>query len=343
MACRCGQGYTAPMISKLDLEGARSAVAAFATRTPLLWAADLTARVGTDVYLKLESLQVTGSFKIRGAANRLMALTEDERSRGVVTSSSGNHGTAVAQVAAKMAVPATICVPHWVDPVKRGAMEAAGARVVLAGGTFDEADAHALTLAKEEGLTFVHPFDDPWVIAGQGTVGLEILDELPDVGELLAPLSGGGLVGGIAYGVKEAGHGAAITAVSAERATVMLESVRAGRPVEMEEEETLANALSGGIGLQNRHTFELVRSLVDGHVTVSEEATAEGIAYAARELHLVVEGGGAVGLAAALSGAWTPRCPGTPIAIVVSGGNVSAERIREVTQNRPPETVRPGS
>ena len=331
------------MISKLDLEVARSAVAAFATRTPLLWAADLTARIGTDVYLKLESLQVTGSFKIRGAANRLMALTEDERSRGVVTSSSGNHGTAVAHVAARMAVPATICVPDWVDPVKRAAIEAVGAQVVLAGQTFDEADAHAWILAKKRGLTFVHPFDDPWVIAGQGTVGLEILDELPDVGELLAPLSGGGLVGGVAYGVTEAGHGAAVTAVSSARATVMLESLRAGRPVEIEEEETLANALSGGIGLRNRHTFKLVRDLVDRHVTVSEEATAAAVAYAARELHLVVEGGGAVGLAAALTGAWTPRDPGTPIAIVVSGGNVSAERLREVMRKCPPEAPRPAS
>ena len=320
------------MSTELDLEAARKAVAGFVTRTPLLWAADLTARAGSDIYLKLESLQVTGSFKIRGAANRMTALTEEERTRGVVTCSSGNHGRAVAHVAGMMAIPATICVPDWVDPVKHSAMEAAGARVFLAGKTYDEAEARALELESEEGLTFVHPFDDEWVIAGQGTVGLEILEEVPDLAEVLVPLSGGGLAGGIAYAVKEARPQAIITAVSAERAAVMLGSLEAGRPIEMEEEETLARALSGGIGLQNRHSFEIVRDYVDRHVTVSEEAIAGAMGYAIGELHLVVEGGGAVALAAVLSGAWKPMRRGAPVAIVVSGGNVSAEQIREVAE-----------
>ena len=319
------------MSTEPDVQAAREVLSGLVARTPVLWAADLTARVGSDIYLKLESLQVTGSFKIRGAANRMMALTEDERARGVVTCSSGNHGRAVAHVAATMAIPATICVPDWVDPVKHAAMEATGARVVLAGATYDEADARAWDLEREEGLTFVHPFDDPWVIAGQGTVGLEILEEVPDLSEVLVPLSGGGLAGGIAYAVKEVSPEVVVTAVSAERAAVMLSSLQAGRPIEMEEEETLANALSGGIGLHNRHSFEMVRDYVDRHGTVSEGAIAEGMAYAARELHFVVEGGGAVALAAALTRAWTPRHPGAPVAVVVSGGNVSPERIREVT------------
>ena len=178
----------------------------------------------------------------------------------------------------------------------------------------------------------MHPFDDEWVIAGQGTVGLEILEEVPDLSEVLVPLSGGGLAGGIAYAVKEARPQVIITAVSAERAAVMLGSLEAGRPIEMEEEETLARALSGGIGLQNRHSFEIVRDYVDRHVTVSEEAIAGAMGYAVRELHLVVEGGGAVALAAVLTGAWKPMPRGAPVAIVVSGGNVSAERIREVAE-----------
>ena len=320
------------MSTELDLESAQKALEGFVTRTPLLWGADITARAGTDVYLKLESLQLTGSFKIRGAANRMMALSEDERTRGVVTCSSGNHGRAVAHVAAAMAIPATICVPDWVDPVKHSAMEATGARVLLAGKTYDEADARAWELQREEGLTFVHPFDDPLVIAGQGTVGLEILEAVPDVAEVLVPLSGGGLAGGIAYAVKKAQSGRIITAVSAERATVMLGSLDAGRPIEMEEEETLASALSGGIGLQNRHSFEVVQEYVDRHLTVSEEAIGEAMSYAARELHLVVEGGGAVALAAVLTGAWTPAQPGAPVAVVISGGNISPDYFVRTSQ-----------
>ena len=318
------------MTAELDPQAARKAVEGFVTRTPLLWAADITARAGSDIFLKLESLQMTGSFKIRGAANRMMALTASERARGVIACSSGNHGRAVAHVAAAMAIPATICVPDWVDPVKHRAMEDTGARVVLAGKTYDEADRRARELQTEEGLTFVHPFDDPLVIAGQGTVGLEILEEVPDLSEVLVPLSGGGLAGGIAYALKKARPQAIITAVSAERAAVMLGSLQAGRPIEMEEEQTLASALSGGIGLQNQHSFEIVRDYVDRHVTVSEEAIADAMAYAACELHLVVEGGGAVALAAVLTDAWTPRRPGEPVAVVVSGGNVSAERVLEV-------------
>jgi len=318
------------MSTELDLQEARKAIVGFVTRTPLVWDSTLTEGAGSDVYLKLESLQITGSFKIRGAANRMMALTDEERARGVVTCSSGNHGRAVAHVAGAMGVQAIICVPDWVDPVKHRAMEDSGAEVLLAGRSYDEADARASELERERGLTFVHPFDDPRVMAGQGTVGLEILEALPDLSEVLVPLSGGGLAGGMAYAIKKARPEVVITAVSAERAAVMLESLEAGRPIEMEEEATLANALSGGIGLRNRHSFAIVRDYVDRHVKVPEGAIAQAMSYAARELHLVVEGGGAVGLAAALTGAWTPIRPGAPTAVVLSGGNVASGQMRRV-------------
>jgi len=318
------------MNAELDLNAARKAVGRFVTKTPLLWDANLTELTGSDLYLKLESLQVTGSFKIRGAANRMMALTAEERARGVITCSSGNHGRAVAHVAGVLAIPATICVPDWVDPVKHRAMEASGAEVLLAGKTYDEADALACELESERGLTFVHPFDDLRVLAGQGTVGLEILEDLPDVSEVLVPLSGGGLAGGIAYAIKQDRPDVVVTAVSAERAAVMLGSLEAGRPIEMEEEATLANALSGGIGLENRYSFVMVRDYIDRHVTVPEEAIAQAMGYAASQVHLVVEGGGAVALAAVLRRTWTPQIAGAQVAVVLSGGNVSAEQVREV-------------
>ncbi len=185
----------------LDLSAAALAVADVVRRTPLVRCAALDDAVQAPVYLKLESLQVTGSFKVRGAAARMSRLTPAQRSAGVITCSSGNHGRAVSFVADRMGVPATICVPRWVDPVKLEAMRQAGATVEMAGDTYDEAEARAFSLADSRGLTFVHPFDDPTVAAGQGTIALEVLEELPDVARVVVPLSGGGLAGGIGYGI----------------------------------------------------------------------------------------------------------------------------------------------
>lgn len=332
----------------LDLEGARAAVSGIAVETPLLPAPALDAATGLTVRLKPENLQTTGSFKVRGAAARMAQLTAGERERGVVACSSGNHGRAVARVAGRLGVAATICVPSWVDPVKREAMEADGAEVVLAGDTYDEAAERATRLREERGAVFVHPFDDPAVVAGQATVGLEILDALtaPDPVRILVPLSGGGLAGGIAYAVKRRRPGTRVVAVSAERARVMVESLGAGRPVQMEEEETLASALSGGIGSENRHTLSLVRELVDEHVLVDEEAIGRAMTFAARRLRLVVEGGGAVGLAALLSGR-VPADDGSPgrsgtTVVVVSGGNVELRTLADLADRGPGTTSAAG-
>jgi threonine dehydratase len=310
-----------------EVEAAARTIAPFVLRTPLVQAPVLSRVAGAPVYLKLESLQVTGSFKVRGAANRMAHLSQAERQRGVVTCSSGNHGRAVAYVAERMGVPATICVPEWVDPVKLDGMRASGARIVAAAGTYDQAAEAAARLAREDGLTLVHPFDDPLVIAGQGTIGLEIVEDLPEVGRVVVPLSGGGLCGGIADALLPLRPDASVTAVSADRARVMAASLDAGAPVELEEEETLANALSGGIGLDNAHTFGLIRDLVHEHAVVTEDQIAEGMRFAARELHLVVEGGGAVGIAAVLAGTLHWNANEGPVAVVVSGGNVDVGRL----------------
>lgn len=316
------------------------AVRSLLPATPLVEAPELSRRAGVPVHLKLENLQVTGSFKVRGAAARILALREEERSAGVVACSSGNHGRAVAWVAERLGISATLCVPDWVDPVKLRGMRRAGATVILAGGSYDDAAAHAREVASKRGSILIHPFDDPLVAAGQGTVASEILEVLPEVGAVVAPLSGGGLVGGMAavLRAREEGGGAhvRVVAASARRARVMYESLRAGAPVELPEEQTVASALSGGIELENRTTFALVRELVDEHVLVGEEAITRAMAYAVRELHLVVEGGGAVALAAVKGGGVRPPAS-RPLVVVLSGGNVSDAVLCRALEEHPAE------
>lgn len=306
------------------------------------------------VHLKLESLQRTGSFKMRGAANRLAKLSAEERARGVVAASSGNHARAVAEAGRLLGVQATVCVPNWVDPLKLRAVRAAGARVVLAGPTYDDAEARAAALADDEGLVPVHPFDDMDVIEGQGTAAVEIVEQLPEVQEVIVPLSGGGLVAGVGLALRDSagrdrtagertatdrtvlqrtawdrvagGRTVRLVAVSAERASVMHRSLLEGRPVELPEEQTVASALSGGIGLQNRFSFEIVREVVDEHVVVSEDAVRAAVVRAFDECRLIVEGGGAVGLAAL----WSGYEPMGAAAVIVSGGNIDPALLSEL-------------
>jgi len=327
---------------RLDVSRAWAAIDPFLRRTPVVRVQELEESGGSRIFLKLENLQVTGSFKIRGAANRMLALTPEERARGVVACSSGNHGRAVAQVAGRRGIPAAICVPNWVDPVKREGMERAGARVILSGESYDEAEARAVAMAEREGRVIVQPFDDPWIVAGQGTLGLELLEEVPKLHTVLVPLSGGGLAGGIAYAVKERRPEVRVVGVSAAKARVMYESLKAGHPVSMPEEETLAEALSGGIGLANRYTLPLIRELVDEHVLVDEDGIREAMLYALGSLHLLVEGGGAVALAAVLGKKCHLAAEGDDqgVAVVVSGGNVSLDRLQSLA--RKPGTAAPG-
>jgi len=302
-----------------DVSAARVAIADIAIQTPVLSSSPLTERVNTPVTLKLENLQVTGSFKVRGAANKILSLSEDERERGVVTVSSGNHGLAVSYVAGSLGIPATVVVPEWVDTSKLDAIKRHGAAAVLHGNTYDEAEEHSLEL-EEEGLIYVHPFDDPYVVAGQGTIGLELLEQLPSVDCVVVPLSGGGLISGIAYAVKTVQPEIRVIGVSAENARVMYESLLVGHPESFPEDETIASALSGGIGLDNAHTFALVRDYVDEHVLVTEDEIKTAMLFAAKEHKLVVEGGGAVGIAAVL--AEKVGRGNNSMAVVVSGGNI---------------------
>ena len=319
-----------------ELLAARRRIAGIALPTPLIPSPALSERTEAEVYLKLETLQPTGSFKLRGATNKLVRLlestSESSRVPGVVTFSTGNHGRAVAYVARRLGLRAVVCVSGGVPPVKLEAIRRLGAELVFA-PTQDDAEALCARLAAEQGLVPVHPFDDPDVIAGQGTVGLEILDDLPDVDAVIVPLSGGGLLSGVGLALRHFGRGGTgdppgvavteparttsprpaaaaglrrpVTApqligVSMERGPVMFHSLRAGQPITLPEEPSLADSLVGGIGLDNRWTFRLVSELATDAVLVSEEAIARAMAFMLEEHGLLVEGGAATAVAALL-------------------------------------------
>jgi threonine dehydratase len=315
----------------IDAYLARQRITSIAKRTPLIHSPALTERVGGSVHLKLESLQETGSFKIRGAANRMLSLTAEEKARGVVTGSSGNHGRAVSYVARVLGIKAVICVSARVPSNKVNAISRLGAEIVVFGKSYDESVSHALQVAEEQGLTMIDSFDDPFVIAGQGTIGLELLEDVPELDTAVVPLAGGGLTGGIAMALKSANPAIRVIGVSMERAPVMYYSLQAGAPIEMREEETIADALAGGLGEDNQYTFRMVQEYVDDVVLVSEEAIAEAMVFALEKHHLVVEGAGAVGIAALLHG--KVRGVGRKVAVVVSGSNVEIPLLLKIAQD----------
>ena len=310
---------------------AKKRISGVARRTPMIVSTALSKLTGSQVALKAENLQITGSFKLRGATNKIRSLSEAERQRGVLAVSTGNHGRAISYVARQAGVPALVCVSEAVPENKLRAMRDLGAEILVAGKTYDEAEVRAAELVRERGLTMVHPFDDPMVIAGQGTIGVELLEDFPEIDTAIVPLSGGGLISGIAVALKAANPAIVIVGVSMERGPAMVESLKAGKPVEVLEEPTLADALAGGIGLENRYSFHLVRELVDDTVLVSEGDIARAMVFALKEEHLVLEGGGAVGIAALLE--QKVENLGKNVAVIVSGGNVSRGTLRRIIEN----------
>lgn len=311
-----------------DIYLARKRIAPIVRRTHLVPSPSLTELVGVSVFLKLENLQETGSFKLRGATNKILSLAPEEQQRGVIAVSTGNHGRAVSYVARQLDINAIICLSEHVPRNKVEALRRLGAEVVVHGQSYDEAMARAARLQEQQGLTWIDPFDDPFVIAGQGTIGLELLEDLPDIDTAVVPLSGGGLISGIALALKSVDSGIRVIGVSMDRAPVMYHSLRAGAPIEMDEEPTIADALAGGIYLDNRHTFRLVRRYVDETFLVSEEEIASGMAFALEQHHLVVEGGGAVGIAALLYR--RVNTVGRKVAVVISGGNVDGTLLASI-------------
>ena len=313
-----------------DIYMAREKIAPVVRRTSLVSSPLLSELLGASVYLKLESLQKTGSFKIRGATNKMLNLAPQEKKRGVITVSTGNHGRAVSYVARRLGINAVICLSEAVPKNKVEALQRLGAEVVIHGKSYDEANEHCSLLKKERGLTMIHPFDDPFIIAGQGTIGLELLEDLPAIDTAIVPLSGGGLMSGIALALKSANPAIKLIGVTMDRAPVMYHSLRAGKIVDMEEEETIADSLVGGIGPVNHYTFRMCQKYVDHAVLVSDEEIAEAMAFALKEHHLVVEGGGAVGMAALLHR--RVKELGKNIAVVISGGNVEIPLLLKIAK-----------
>lgn len=322
-------------VSLIDIYRARRRLHGRVRHTPLVASEALSEVAGAPVLLKLEQTQTTGSFKLRGATNAIAGLSAAQRARGVIGVSTGNHGRGLAYAARHQGVRCVICMSRLVPRNKVEGIEAQGAEVRIVGRSQDDAQVEADRLAAEEGLVMVPPFDHAEVIAGQGTLGLEILEDLPDLARVVVPLSGGGLIAGVARAVKGVDPAVRVVGVTMERGAAMAESLRAGRPVQVEEEPSLADALGGGIGLENRYTFAMVRELVDEILLVSEGEIAEAIRHAYRAEKQIVEGSGAVGIAALLAG----RLGTTegPSVLLLSGCNIDMALHAKVIAGEPYE------
>lgn len=311
--------------SLADIYLARKVIQDKIFRTPLVESSTLSKLTDSETYLKLENLQKTGSFKLRGATNKITQLKSEALERGVITVSSGNHGLAVSTAARELGIRAYISVSSATAENKVAAIRATGAQILMEGSTYDEAAEIASQKEKELNLTMIHPFDDPEIIAGQGTIGLEIIEDLPEIDTVLVPLSGGGLMSGIALALKTIKPSIHVVGVSMDQGPAMVESIKAGHIVEVEEQPTLADALVGGLGRENHYTINMVMKYMDETVLVAESEIAAGMLFALEQHHLVLEGGGAVGIAALLFE--KVKKLRSKLVIVASGGNVSPETL----------------
>jgi threonine dehydratase len=314
------------------VRAARTAIAQVVQRTPLLPAAVLSSDLGQEILLKLENLQPTGAFKLRGATNAIDRLGEGQRRRGVACCSTGNHGRAVAYAAGRAGIRAIVCLSSLVPETKVEAIRALGAEVRQIGASQDEAQREVDRLVREEGVTDIPPFDHPDIIAGQGTIALELLEDRPDLSTIVVPLSGGGLISGIAVAAKALKPTIRIVGVSMEHGAAMHESLAAGRPVEVKEVASLADSLGGGIGLGNRYTFPICRALVDRTILVDEAEIYRGMRGLFRSQRLVTEGAGAVGVAALMASKL--KADG-PTALIVSGNSVDPDQFLAIAGGNP--------
>ncbi|MDO8563135.1 MAG: threonine ammonia-lyase, partial [Candidatus Limnocylindria bacterium] len=318
------------MATRLDaaaVAAAANAIGPHIERTPLVRSEAFTELAGCEVFLKLENLQRTGAFKIRGALNRLLAMPPSERAHGVVTASAGNHGQGVAFAARHVGVPACVVLPLGVPLAKLTAIQRTGAEVIVTGADYDAAHAAALALANERGATYVHAFDDPDVIAGQGTVALEMLDERPDLDAIVVPVGGGGLIAGTVLAVADLARKPRIVGVQSKDGSAFADSFAIGSLIERP-----AATIADGIAVRrpSERTLAIAREGVSEMVTVSDEQIASAIVVLLERHKLLAEGAGAAALAAVLAGKGALR--GSRVGVIVSGGNIDPNLLGKVLQ-----------
>lgn len=305
------------MVTRADVEEAATRIQPYVLRTPMERSRELSALCGTDVWLKLECFQHTGSFKLRGALNALMALS---REQAVVTASAGNHGLGVARAAELLDMRATVVVPETASPAKVDALRVSGAELLLIGQTYDAAEAAALELARASGAAFVSAYNDPLVIAGGGTVALEILADEPSIATLLVPAGGGGLISGVAIAAEDK----TVVGVQSVASPALHAAFNAGARVTVEVRDSLADGLAGNVEAGSI-TIDLMRQHVTDMLLVEEDAIANAMRWLLEHEHVLVEGSAAVGAAALLGG----FRPAGPAAVVLTGRNVAAAVLRQ--------------
>jgi threonine dehydratase len=309
-----------------SIEEARETLKGVAKKTPLIESPVLGAKVGGEVYFKYENLQKTGSFKIRGAVNKISHLTKEEAARGVIAASAGNHAQGVALGATAKGIKATIVMPATTPLAKVSATKGYGGNVILHGAAFDDAYAKALEVQKETNAVFVHPFDDEYVIAGQGTIALEILEDVPDVDTVVVPVGGGGMISGIAAGLKLSNPKIKVIGVESAVIPSMKKSLEAGKIVTVPAGVTAAEGIN--VRTPGKINFEMVKKYVDEIVTVTEDEIAEAMLYLLEKGKNLAEGAGATPLAAVLAG--KINCKDQKVVLMVSGGNADITFISRI-------------
>ena len=314
-----------------DIKKAKEILDVNARKTPLVKSFYLTSKTGGEIYLKLENMQLTGSFKFRGAFNKISQLTNEEKERGVIACSAGNHAQGVALSSHLLGIKSKIVMPTSAPQAKVDATRGYGSEVILYGDTFDDAKAKCEEIIKETGETYLHPYDDVEVMAGQGTIGLDILDDMWDVDTVIVPIGGGGIISGIAVALKSFNPSINIIGVQADNVHGMKASYDAGRILEHYEAPTIADGCA--VKIPGNLTFEIVKDLVDEIVTVSEEELEVAMKDLMQRGKAVVEGAGALATAALLAGKVDKYVQGKKVVAVISGGNVDLKRISSVCEH----------
>jgi threonine dehydratase len=315
-------------VTLASIRSARERIHGHLYLSPVRHSAGLSEITGQHVFLKLDNLQRTGAFKERGALNRILTLTPEECSRGVIAASAGNHAQAVAYHASREGLRSRIVMPLMTPLVKVASTSGFGADVVLYGANYDEACAEAIRQSQADGMTFLHPFDDDEVIAGQGTIGLELLEQVPDLEAVVAPIGGGGLIGGVACAIKESRPQIRVIGVQTERLPSMLHAIEAGHPVTVPAEATIADGIA--VRRAGEKTVPLVKKYVDQLVTVDEEEIASAILLLLEREKTLAEGAGAAALAALLERKTSLN--GERTAVLVCGGNIDVTLLSKIIE-----------